>query len=405
MLKSNVVNRIIALIAALVIWAYVIIVENPPQTKEIRDVPVTLTNMDILAGRNLTVSSEASYSVSLTVSGKRSEITKLTAENFTATVDMRGWQRGERQAPVAAEGPRAISIIEIRPAKININFEDLISVSKPIKIEYTDAFGEGVEPGFIKLAPDQIEVSWAKSQVDGVSYIQVLIDINSLQKKEKVFHISPQPINYEGRQIYAPLKLSQSEVEVSVTLCKVKEIPIYVPLVGEPAAEYEIAGVKAPNRMKIRGTEDALASVSYLNADAINLSNVEVTSKIPISFKQFPPGVEFASDSENIAVEVNIKGISENEFTYSANEVEIENIRDGFGAHINDSSVKIKVYGTSDVIRDLKKTDIIPYVDLADIDNEEETSHVEVKIRCDKSLRKTVVIPEKVYVNLYEYYS
>ena len=405
MLKSNAVNRIIALVAALVIWAYVIVVENPPQTTEIRDVPVNLINMDSLMERKLTVSSEASFTVSLTISGKRADLAKLTVEDFNAVADMRGFQRGIWQVPVTVDGPGSVSIKEIRPAKLNVNFEDMISVSKPIIIEYTDEFEENSEPGFIKMVPDQIEVSGAKSQVDGVSYIQVLVDNSSLQASEKVFRITPQPINDEGRQIYAPLKLSQSEVEVSLTLCKVKEVRTYVPVIGAPDTMYEVTNIVVPSKVKIRGTEAALDQVNFLNAEVVDLSGVDLTSRIPVVFKDMPLEVELAAESEDLSVDVTIKGIATNEFTYAANEIEMEGVREGFGAYINDSSIKIRVYGISDVIKDLEKADVIPYVDLTDIDRDEDTAYVPIQIRYERELRKVEVIPEKVLVNIYEYYS
>jgi YbbR domain-containing protein len=404
MLKSNTFNRIIALVAALIIWAYVITVENPPQTKEINDIPVSLTNMDILAGRNLAVSSEVTFTISVSVSGKRADMGKITAADFNATADMRGWQKGEQAVPVEVTGPGNISIVEKRPSKINVNFEDYISVSKPIRIEYTSPFAVGMEPGFIKMVPNQIEVSGAKSQIDEVSYIRVLIDSKSLDNTLKTFNIDVQPIDMNGEQVYAPLRLTQSEVEVTLMLCQTKEVQLYVPVTGQVDTKFDVTDIKVPETVTIRGSSELLDNILSLAAETVDISSVDVTSHIPLTVS-LPEGVELAAASEDIGVEINIKGIANKEFVYASNEIQIEGGREGYGAHINDSSIKVKVYGEDSVIMELAKEDIVPFVDLSTLESGVDTVYLPVELRHEKNLRKAETVPEKVFVNIYEYYA
>jgi YbbR domain-containing protein len=176
MLKSKTLNKIIAAAAALTLWAYVITVENPTQIRMVGDVSVQFANLDVLEGRNLTVASDVAYSVEVSAEGKRVDVAKLSTEDFIATVDLLGWQKGEQIIPIEVRGPETVTIVEKRPAKLMITIEDLISVSKPIRIEYTEAFPEGREPGFINIAPDEIEISGAKSQIDDIAYISVMLE-------------------------------------------------------------------------------------------------------------------------------------------------------------------------------------------------------------------------------------
>ncbi|MDR0571152.1 MAG: hypothetical protein LBG71_08090 [Clostridiales Family XIII bacterium] len=404
MLKSNAVNRIIALLGALIIWAYVVTVENPPQIREIKDISVSLTNMDILAGRNLAVSSEATFVVNLTVSGKRADVAKLSAADFTATADMRGWQMGEQAVPVDVTGPETVAVIEKRPAKINVNIENLVSVSKRIKLEYSGDFPDGMEPGFIKMAPDQIEVKGAKSQIDQVDYIRVPIDVSSLRETARAFNVAAQPINKEGGLIYAPLNMSQSEVQISLMLCHVKEVALHANAYGQADPEVELAGINVPDKVKIRGSAEALNGVTFLTAEPIDVSGVDITSSIPLQIRM-PSGVELASESEGISVDVTVKGLSVKEFEYGSGEIIIDGLKDGLEAHINDSGVLVRVYGTDSVITALEKSDVTPFVNAEEMERDSETASLPVQARCEKDLRKTEVIPEEVLVNVYAIYS
>ncbi|MDR0423909.1 MAG: hypothetical protein LBH39_00350 [Clostridiales Family XIII bacterium] len=402
MLKSKTANKIIAVAVALVIWAYVITVVNPPHTQIIRDIPVRFTNMDILGGKNLTVSSDAVFTIDVTVEGKRADVGKLAIDDFTATVDLIGWSRGEHNIPVEVLGPDNVEVIAVNPLRVAVNIEDLVSISKPINIEYTEPFPQGKEPGFVSMVPDQIEVSGAKSQVDNVDYISVMVDSSELRNTLRTFNIMAQIIDREGQPIYSDMRLSQREIEVAAMLCDVKEVPFEVEVVGEVPPMLEVTSLVRPNRVSVRGARSAIDRIDALTAAAVDISGVDVTSKIPVPI-ELPANVELADASSDIGVEVNIKGIATKEFVYGSNEILTEGVANGYAVHINDSRVTIKAFGAESAISELTKGAIRPYVDISEMEPGEETANLTVHIKYDGSgLKRLESVPETVFLNIYE---
>ncbi|MDR1571300.1 MAG: hypothetical protein LBS32_02125 [Clostridiales Family XIII bacterium] len=402
MLKSNTVNKIIAVALAVTLWAYVITVVNPPETRVVRGVPVRFTNLDILEGRRLTVASDVSYSIELTVKGKRADLAKLTADDFSATVDLRGWQKGETSIPVDVGGPDSVSIDAKRPSRISLNIEDLVSVSKPMRIEYSEPFESGSEPGFVSMVPDHIEVSGAKSQVDGVDYIRVLVDSGDLRRTPSTLNVAAQPMDFGGEPFYQRLGLSQSEVEVTAMLCSVRRVPLRVDLTGEVAQTLEVTGLDIPKNVYIRGSESAVNGVTSLSAAPIDISGVELTSTIALQIA-LPEGVELADASAGIGVGISIKGIATKEFSFSSSEISAEGTPEGFAAHINTSDITVRVFGDESVISSLSKEDITVYVDLSGMAPSEETADLPARVRSEKQLRRAETSPETVFLNIYEY--
>ncbi|MDR1572962.1 MAG: hypothetical protein LBS24_01485 [Clostridiales Family XIII bacterium] len=404
MLKSNTLNRIIAVAAALILWAYVITSESPMQTRVIRDVPVQFTNLEALSAVNLTVANGVAYSVDITVEGKRVDISMLTAEDFNANVNLAGGQEGEQNFPVNVSGPGNVSVLEKRPSRLTLFVEDMVSVSKPVRIEYTAPFPQDKEPGFISMFPESIEVTGAKSQVDSVEYIKALLDSDALEDAQKSFVVAAELVGRDGAPLPAPLRLSHTNVEIRAMLCNVREVPIFVEITGEAPVTLEVTDMAIPNRVRIRGSELALAQVSSLTAAPIDISNIEVTSHIPLKI-DLPAGVEPAEDSKDIGVYVTIKGIETKEFYYASNEVLSEGLAEGYRAYVTDGDVTVFVSGTESVMAELTKEDITPYVDLSGIDPfvlgpELPLAPQPVRLRYEKALRKTEVRPEFLNLNI-----
>ncbi|MDR2132999.1 MAG: hypothetical protein LBP30_06590 [Clostridiales Family XIII bacterium] len=404
MLKSNTLNKIIAIAVALTLWAYVITDESPMQTKVVRGIPVQLANLDALAAVNLTIANDVSYSVDITVEGKRVDISTLAAEDFSAFVDTAGRQRGEQNLSVTVTGPGNVSILEKRPSRLTLFVEDMVSVSKPVRIEYTAPFPEDKEPGFVSAFPENIEVTGAKSQVDGVEYVRVTLESGALESTQKSFVAAAELVDRAGAPVEAPLRLSHPNVEIRAMLCSVREAPLVVDIVGEAPSNLEVTDMLIPDRMRVKGSELALSRVVTLTAAPIDISKIDVTSGIPLKVN-LPAGVEPADDSKNISVFVTIKGIETKEFRYASNEVLMEGLAEGYRAYVTGGDVTVSVSGTESVMKDLKREDVRPYVDLSGIDPfvlgpELPLAPQPVRLRYEKALRKAEARPEFLNLNI-----
>lgn len=91
---GDAVVKVVCLCAAFLLWIYVMMVDSPRDEQIIANVPVRLINTDLLErDAKLSVYSGFDNVVDVTVSGKRSVISRLTAEDITATADVSGIQR------------------------------------------------------------------------------------------------------------------------------------------------------------------------------------------------------------------------------------------------------------------------------------------------------------------------
>ena len=396
MLNSNTFYKIISVLVAIVLWAYVIQVTEPVKNQTIRDVSVQLLNEESLTARGLALSGEASYTVDVEIQAKKAELSKITAGDLIANADLFGYSMGKNYIPVTVTAPDGVTIIEVKPIKIDVVIEEMVEVAKPIRIDFIGQFAEGVEAGQVTTQPEEILVSGAKSEVSAVAYVKAEVNTSKLTTEGGTIQAKAVAVN-SGGDVVQNVRLSSAFIDVTAKLCEVKEVPLTVDITGEVAQIYEVTSLDIPDSVKIKGTKEALAAVTGLSGTAIDISSVSSTSKLPIVIT-LPEGLEFATGYENLAVNISIKPIATKQFTYTADEIQLEGIDGVNSISITTPQITVTASGSEVVIAGLKKEDIEPYLEL---DAESLISATaKVQVRYDKTLGHIAVDPEEVHITL-----
>ena len=168
-LSQNTWNKILSIGLAVVLWVVVIGGENPIKDRTIHGVPVVLKNLDVLEDQNLAIAGDTEYTVDVKIKGQRTTVDPLTTKDITVEADLFGYGKGQNYINVTAVIPDNTELVEIRSPRIEVIIEDLVAVSKPVNINFTNV-PEGKEVGGLKLQPGSVEVSGAKSLVDSVAW-------------------------------------------------------------------------------------------------------------------------------------------------------------------------------------------------------------------------------------------
>jgi len=396
MLNSNTFYKIISVLVAVVLWAYVLQVTDPMKEQTISDVPVQLLNEDSLNSKGLALSGEAVYTVDVEIRAKRADLVKITAGNIIANADLFGYSLGKNYIPVTVSAPEGVTILEVKPVKINVVIEELIEVAKPIRVSFLGQFEDGIEAGQVTTQPEEILVSGAKSEVSAVAYVKAEVNTSNLTTEGGTIQAKAVAVN-SGGDVVQNVRLSSSFIDVTAKLSEVKEVPVTVEITGEVAPIYEVTNLDIPDSVKIKGTKEALAAVTGLTGTAIDISNVSSTSKLPIVIS-LPEGVEFATGYENLAVNISIKPIATKQFIYTADEIQLEGIDGVNSISITTPQITVTASGSEAVIAGLIKEDLEPYLEL---DAESLISATaKVQVRYDKMLGHIAVDPEEVHITL-----
>jgi YbbR domain-containing protein len=397
--QSNKLNLLIAVIAAIAIWAYVTTWVNPTNERTVTGVPVEFLNTELLAADGLVVASD-SVAVNVVVEGTRSEVSSLTASDFYATANLKGFGLGTNYVEVSVTGPDRISVLEVNPERIEVVIAERLSVSKPIQLNFTKELPEGKEAGFVTLAPTEVDVSGEKANVDNVDHISVEVNPDDLRAEERTFQLDATPVTKDGDTVY-DVMLSQTTIEVTLMLCDVKEVPLDIEIVGEPPDDKTVTKVSKPDTIFIRGSAEALANVGSVRGQSIDVSTL-TESKVFTPDLDLPVGVELAERSADLVVNIEIGGVATKEFTFTADEIQISGLDEMHWANVNTASVTVTVYGTDEELAGFDKRDLVLYVDVSGQDYTLGFVDVPVKFLYEKDIDRVESEPVNVRVIVME---
>lgn len=400
MFQNNKVNLVISIVAAIVIWAYVVIAVNPVKDTIIRNVPVKLTNVDTLQDRGLTVTSDEEYTVDVTIKGARSEITQVTADDIEATADLFGYPKGNHDIKVLVTTPDNVTREDVKPDSVNVSIDEYVSVSKPVKVGFDGEFKNNTEPGFVSVLPEELEVAGAKSVVEKVSYVEALVDSEDVEDEEQTIEVEPRPVNEEG-EIVDGLQMSQESIAVDCTLCYVKTVPLEVPVKGKVDSSLEVTEQTAPDTVTIKGIKEQIDKITKIKARTVDISDISETTEIPLEIS-LPDQVELAESSSDINLVVEISGVSVKDMTFNSSEIDLDNVDEKYDAHIKDSTIKVAIYGEKSVVDSIKKSDLTFYIDMSDADYSKGVYTGTIQYESDKDIRDVEIEPIEVEIIISE---
>ena len=84
---TNIGLKIFSLVLAFVLWVMVVNRQNPIGSVTVTGIPVTILNQDYFTEHGKYVEIEDNITIAVTVSGQRSVVENLSADDFTATID------------------------------------------------------------------------------------------------------------------------------------------------------------------------------------------------------------------------------------------------------------------------------------------------------------------------------
>lgn len=398
MLQNKNFTKFLSLVLAIFLWVYVVTVENPPTKIKIPNVPIQIVNTESLIQRGLAINSDEDYFMDIVIEGTRSNVLKISANDITAKADVFGYGVGENYIPVTVTVPDTVSVANQKTTRLPINIEELVSVYKPINVIFTGSIASKYESTVLDITPKEVEVKGAKSKVASVNSVNANIDVSKLTDKPQVFTTDLVTVDAQGENV-KNIKLSANTADINAAIYETKEVPLEVEVIGEVASAYQVTNMDIPEKVQIKGLKHDLKNINKVTATAIDISNVTATTEIPISI-DLPNGIILAKDSEDVAVNIVIKGISVKDFEIPNSKITAIGLEEKLSLVINTQSVNAKISGKEADIEKITEEDIELSIDVTDLEPGMYT--VPLKYKETDGISEIVVTPSEIHITINE---
>ena len=400
-LSQNTWNKILSIGLAVVLWVVVIGGENPIKDRTIHGVPVVLKNLDALTDQNLAIAGDTEYTVDVKIKGQRTTVDPLTTKDITVEADLFGYGKGQNYINVTAVIPDNTELVEIRSPRIEVIIEDLVAVSKPVNINFTNV-PEGKEVGGLKLQPGSVEVSGAKSLVDSVAWAFGTVNTDEAEVgNSTTVQVELQPLN-DGEVMVENVRMSSQYADVTYTIMDVKEVPLVVPVVGDPGLDKAVESFEVAEMIKIRGTEETLAAVESISTEPVDLSMLELDemgdAKV-VLMPILPEGVELSRANTVLEGKIHLKDVAAEIVAYGGTEIVVNDAPENMEGTIEPGMYNVTVKADPEVLETLEKEDIQLFVHAAEVPHEDGEVELKIEARYEKAFDQVSISPETVKVS------
>ena len=361
------IDIIVSIIAAIILWFYVINVANPSVQTTLRDMPVEITGVEALAEKGLAPVETDGYKVNITVSGPRNTVNKIKPEDIKLTADISELPAGSGTAHVKAELPSGLTIADLQDVGVSVAVEELATVSKPVEVVLSGS-SAGKEATVLSSRLTQVEVSGAVSKLAAVTSVRVSGDLSGAEvDKPMDLMLAATPVDESGKQV-SGVKLAHDVIGVSAVMYQTKTVPLEVPVEGSVWEGAVLEKTEIGKTIIIKGPASRLSQISGITAKPVEIEGIYESTIFDVE-PIIPAGVFEADSSEPVQASFVISENGQLTFTFKASAVTILNVPEGHTAEIvlaeGTQGISAKISGPVTTLRTLASGDIAPVADAA----------------------------------------
>lgn len=383
---QNIVTKILCVLAAVVLWFYVVGTDTAIKEKNFSDVPITIRGADMLeADYELSIISGYDHTVDITVSGANADINNLSLGDVVVFVDVsKIYEAGEYSLEVKASLPSGISVDAQSSNYIQVYVDKRTSITVPVVVEpiYKTPYELGeLEPSFT-----MVNVSGPASALEKIKEARVTLDLGTIDKTLTAVGTLV-PVDENGSQVSNPyIRLQSTSVSVKIPVYAYKDVPLAVTYKYGYYNNSNVDVSISPTSIQVKGEPSTLENfdsivVAQLDEKKILGDGVQTATII------LPDGFENVSGVKNADITVTHKGTTTSEVLVSNFSV----INKGSLEYSIDSTgIVVTFRGTRTLLSLLNQDNVTAVIDLGYIGNSSGTVSVPVTISVSSTLSGSV---------------
>jgi YbbR domain-containing protein len=279
---------------SLSLWVYVTDRENPKETQTFNSaIPIKFVNVPT----GLAVANASESSVRIRVEATKSDLGRLRADDFDASVNLGGLSTGQSTIGVDVQPPNnSITIVDVTPPTIAVTLEPVRTKEVPVRAALVGSPQQGFASVGSTVAPETAVVSGPESLVALVDHVDAVVNLTGLKVDVNEDRVELQPRDLRGGDINrVTVNPTTASVTVDIEQREFSAEFVVNPAVsGQPATGYNIASITVdPRIVTLTGALDALQSVDAVrgvSTEEISVADAraDVVRQVQLSL---PPGV------------------------------------------------------------------------------------------------------------------
>lgn len=352
--------KLASLVLAFVLWFLVVQSDNPKETTTFSNVPVKLTNVELLENENKVYKVlDNTDVVRVTVCAPRRTIEKMRASDIVAEADFSKLTDINTVAISYSINSADIDSTSIdyyrgNHEAVRLSVEEKATRSIALKSNTIGHPASGYMLGNISLDQNIIEVSGPKSVMETLKEARVDINVENASSNLSA-NVEIQLYDNDGNVVKQEnIKQHVDYAHISVEVLAVKQVPIEVQYSGTVEKGYMVTGVVEtdPPSVMIAGTMANIAQVAQITIPETDISVEGAVENVvtTIDIKDYlPDNIRLADSVYNgkVTTTIYVEAVQEKNLYIPVENLSVSNVPQGYHAVLLDGteSYELRVRG------------------------------------------------------------
>lgn len=373
LVDNSVFWAVLSVLLALLIWMYYSANFGTEMTRTFYGVEITYVGRDAMRdSQSLIISGEETTSVTLTLTGSRRDISKLTSEDLKAVVNLSTvTTAGYRTMAYTVSYPTSVnssSIQEVKqPQTVALRISKLATRIVDVKGRFEGTLAEGyaLDAAGMSFDPAYITLFGPEEELEQVKEAGVVVD------RDNVSTSFTAAANYnlvdENGEVlsFDDVTVDVDSVTVTVPINMTKEVALDVNLIyGGGAGEANVYKDIDPATITIAGDAATIDSINTIYVATIDLSDYTAFPRTKYSIL-LPNDTENLSGVSTAAVELTFTGLETAYFVVT--NLEYANLAEGYSADVMDITLGVTIRAPAETLSSIEANNIRAVADLTDI--------------------------------------
>lgn len=407
LMDSRVFWAVLSLFLALLIWVYYGSNYGTEITRTFPGVEVTYVGRDAMRdSQSLIISREDVTTVTLTLTGSRREMSKLTSESLKAVVNLSTvTSAGFRAMAYTISYPSSVNTANITetnklPQTVGLQISKLATRVVDVRGRFEGTLAEGymLNSAGMSFDPAYITLMGPEEELDQVECASVVVD------RDNVSASFVAAANYnlvnEDEEIlsFDDVTVDVSTVTVTVPVNKMKEVALDVSLIeGGGATADNVSREIDPQTVTIAGDAATIDGINTVYIATIDLSDYVTFPETEYAVI-LPNGTDNVSGVTTAKVNLSFTGLDWAYFTVT--NLEYTNLEEGYTADVMDVTLVVTIRAPEETLSQIEANNIRAVADLSGITT---TSKVPAAVYVDGFADAGAVGDYTLYVRVQPY--
>ena len=361
--------KLISLGLAILIWLVIIYTYDPADTADFT-LKVDVLNEDAITSLDKIYEVIEGDTVTIRVKGNTSLVNSLKASDFKATADISKLSP-TYHASIRVECTKTNNVEISFLGDVNllaIQLEDVAEKQFKVSVMPKGEPAEGYYVGNSTTKPNLIQVRGAKSAVERIDEVRVVVDVNGADSQIKA-EVAPKAYDAAGNEITTGrLTYSRESIEVTTTIYGTREIPIEVVTTGKAYDGYRMTSLDfEPKSVRVAGTEEELAKLTSIQIPVSVANRITDLEDTFLLDDYMPETVHLTDPEASVNVFAKVERLATRIFDVPYSSIYLSNASHEMWQYrmLQNGKFKVKVRGLQEDLDLLKLSALRPYVDLS----------------------------------------